>query len=621
MSEWVCIFVAFDSFYIDGDVGHTACLYEGDKLVVFGGENEHREYLSDVVILDLKTATWTSPDIRGHVPRGRTRHASVIYQDKLFVVGGIAGETKPILDDLCYLDLKTWTWSRSWSFVARFDHTIWVWGSRLWVFGGLGIDMDRRTDLCWLDLKGSSAFGVSSSQGIVESQTIPAVTHKLGLPFNSLPLQGRSSYAANSGSVQVRTASRRNPVAPGTSSSVQFHPGAHVPDFSGTHFHIYSSGLLLDLGSPTDSVRPWDCYLSSLDLDSLRWQRLVQGSEIFKHGYRWHYCTVNEDGTKAWLLGCHLDIAPGLGDENHLSGVLSIDLTKYGVVGNELMIQASEKNRILTAEKQSLGYCSGLGADLVSVFDQPPETGSGTDFIITAEEDDYDEFSDVGDTVIVSNSEPRQTFLSEMPTSPPIHVHKIILQTRWPHFRRLYAAQMSEYHTKRMHIHEPYSVVRAFLCYLYTDSIYGHPECYIDIYQAAGMLVMANLYDMPRLRLLCVNRLSRELDVENAAVIFERASRTNEDWLRRRASAFCLTNWGRIVRTEGFQNLTKENLIELCQVADTDSRVAQGIELELLDPRDGIVGVGSKRYRTTSTFGQGDFPEEIDDDDDTMEIA
>lgn len=119
-------------------MGHSASLYNGDKLLVYGGENEHREYLSDVVILDLKTHHWTQPDIQGPIPRGRARHAAVVYEDKLFIIGGLTGETNYILDDICYLDLKTWTWSRTWSFVQRFDHTAWIWGGRLWVLGGMG---------------------------------------------------------------------------------------------------------------------------------------------------------------------------------------------------------------------------------------------------------------------------------------------------------------------------------------------------------------------------------------------------------------------------------------------------------------------------------------------------
>ena len=148
--------------------GHTANLYQGDKLVVFGGENEHRKYLTDVVILDIPTSTWTQPEVRGHIPRGRARHAAVIHDDKLFITGGVSTENCVILDDMSYLDLNTWTWSRTWSFAARFDHTAWVWGGRLWISGGIGPEMERTTDIWWLDLRDSPSLGIaSSSQGIV----------------------------------------------------------------------------------------------------------------------------------------------------------------------------------------------------------------------------------------------------------------------------------------------------------------------------------------------------------------------------------------------------------------------------------------------------------------------
>jgi len=112
-------------------MGHTATLYQGDKLLVFGGENEHRNYLSDLIVFDLKTAHWTQPQVTGPVPKGRARHAAVLHDDKLFVVGGITGQDNYVLDDICYLDLKTYTWSRSWRFVGRFDHSAYIWYANL----------------------------------------------------------------------------------------------------------------------------------------------------------------------------------------------------------------------------------------------------------------------------------------------------------------------------------------------------------------------------------------------------------------------------------------------------------------------------------------------------------
>ena len=585
---------------------------------MFGGENEHREYLSDVIILDIPSATWTQPDVRGPIPRGRARHAAVIYEDKLFIIGGVTGENN-ILDDLTYLDLKTWTWSRTWSFTARFDHTAWVWGERLWIFGGLGPDMERTTDIWWLDLKGTSSLGISTSQGIIDSPgSVNRIAHSQGAIYGSSQQHPRrsDSYAANSGSVQVRNLARRKPVPPGAISCLRFQSGPHVPAlFSGTHFQAYACGVLLDLITPSETVRTYECNLSSLQLDSLRWQRLADGQEIFKPGYRWHYCTINASGTKVWLLGRNLEVGnnPAAGDENHMGEVLCIDLEKYGLLGS-----ANPDQGRLAFDQQPI---SGLGTDLASVFDQPPGSGSGADFIVTANRDD-EEIEELSEM----SSQAQPVFLPpHAATSPPIHVHRILLQLRWPHFKRLYSAQMAEYHSQKMHIPEPYPVVRAFLYYLYTDSIAGHPEYCSDIIDVAGMLVMANLYDMPKLRLLCVNRLSRELDVENAAIVWERAGRTNEEWLMRRAAQFCLTHWGRVVRTDGFKSLSRQSLIELCEVVDMEGRVIAGPELEMVGTlaTDGFgMSREPRRHRLAlGSTGADDLDDYDGDEVDGMEIS
>ncbi|KAM5494462.1 hypothetical protein MaudMau93_000478 [Microsporum audouinii] len=592
-------------------MGHTASLYQGDKLIIFGGENEHPEHLSDVIVFDIKTSTWTSPEVRGIAPRGRARHASVIYEDKLFVIGGVTGESNLILDDICYLDLKTWTWSRSWRFVARFDHAAWVWGGRLWVFGGLGADMERCTDLWWLDLKGTPTL--ERVHSIEQEQTKGNSLQVLDHPYYIPPSTGRiPGYTPNAANTRVRSATRRRPTAPGAISSLKFHSGPYVPALrSGTHFHVYASGILLDFISPSETVKSWECNLSSMEMDSLRWQKLASGQEIFPAENRWQYCTVDEAGSKAWLFGSSSGNL-AVGEDNRLDTILTIDLEKYGVLGRE----ATEQNRILASERQNT--LSNLGAGLASVFDQPPESGCGSDFIITADVDDAEDS-------YVHSPGAEDTMSEFLPdnavTSPPIHVHRIILHARWPHFQRLYAAKMAEYHTNKMHIPEPYRVVRAFLYYLYTDSISANSEVGPSVLEVAGMLVMANLYDLPKLRLLCVNRLSRELDVDNAAIIWERAGRTNEDWLKRRAASFCLANWGRIVRSEGFRLLSKQSMIDLCEVVDSEARIMPGHEAELRDI------LAYERFETTSPKRpRAALPGVLDDDldideEDGMELS
>ncbi|RMZ76042.1 hypothetical protein DV737_g5018, partial [Chaetothyriales sp. CBS 132003] len=469
-------------------MGHSATLYGEDKLVVYGGENEHREYLSDVVILDLKTHHWTQPDVLGVVPKGRARHAAAIYDDKLFIVGGLTGD------------------------------------------------------------------------------------------------------------IHIRSSRRETPNAPGAISSLKFISGPNVPLQScGTHFHVCSSGSLLDFVTPASNMRVGECNLSALELDSLRWQRIVEGPEIFAPGYKWHYSTVNEDGTKVWLLGSPLEDAGNASQDPQLSEVLVIDLKRYGMLGNDLANSTYEQTRTLTSDRRSTSsspsrnYVSpslNLGSDLAAMFDVSPEANADSmaDFIVTAAPDDNPDdacsespsASPKAGYLANTNTASTQQFLSmDSPTSPPIHLHKMILHARWPHFRRLYASKMLEYQQSRLHIPEPYSVVRAFLFYLYTDSIAPSTFCR-SLTDVAGMLVMANLYDIPKLRLLCVNRLSREIDIEHAAVIWERAGRTDEEWLKSRAARFCLMNWGRVVRTDGFRSLSRQSLMELCEVVDTEGRVRLG---------------------------------------------
>ncbi|KAK4042588.1 hypothetical protein C8A01DRAFT_13866 [Parachaetomium inaequale] len=635
-------------------MGHTATLYKGDKLLVFGGENEHRTYLSDLIIFDLKTAHWTQPQVTGPIPKGRARHAAVLHEDKLFIVGGITGHDNYVLDDICYLDLKTYTWSRSWRFVGRFDHSAYIWSDRVWVFGGLSEDMDKVSDLWWLDLKGNPAFesppqiGSLDRSGLARSATSPRPPYQAA----QSPVVGSSGYAANSRTPQVNTPSFHlkayAPPAPGAISALKFVSGTNVPSqMQGFHFHVYSSGTLLDFVTPAATITSKECSLSALDLATLRWQKLAEGREIFKSGYRWHYCTMNEDGTKAWLLGCPTEagaIDLGVnGLEEYLSDIMEIDLRRYGFLGSNLASEARIDMARPSLRTRSVEPPSkGLGADLAKLFNQAPETGSGTDFVVTALSRDFDEDEVMGSALMHAgeSDDSSQTWLApDAPTSPPIHVHRLILQARWPHFARLWASQMAEFHTKKMHIPEPYSVVKGFLYYLYTDRIdpadddaaaaedNNNSNTMADLSDVAGLLVMSNIYNIPHLRLLCVNRLSKELDVDHACIIWYCAGLASEEWLRKRAACFCMTHWGRVVRTVGFQRLPRGALVELSQEVDMEGRVVGGDELDMMvvggpfGGGDDGASAASRRKESVSSGQTQMLETEEDDDDDGMEMS
>ena len=581
-----------------------------------------------------------------------------MHEDKLFIVGGITGHDNYVLDDICYLDLKTYTWSRSWRFVGRFDHSAYIWGDRVWVYGGLSEDMDKVSDLWWLDLKGNPAFetpphmGSLDRSGLARSATSPRPPYQA----SQSPAVGSSGYAANSRTPQVNTPSFHlkayAPPAPGAISALKFVSGTNIPSqMQGIHFHVYSSGTLLDFVTPAATITSKECSLSALDLGTLRWQKLAEGREIFKSGYRWHYCTMNEDGTKAWLLGCPtegggIDLGAN-GLEEYLSDIMEIDLRRYGFLGSNMGSEARTDLVRPSLRTRSVEPPSkGLGADLARLFNHPPESGSGTDFIVTALSRDFDEDEVMGSALMHANEsdENSQTWLApDAPTSPPIHVHRLILQARWPHFARLWASQMAEFHTKKMHIPEPYSVVKAFLYYLYTDRIdpattlddddglAAEEHTMADLSDVAGLLVMSNIYNIPHLRLLCVNRLSKELDVDHACIIWYCAGLASEEWLRKRAACYCMTHWGRVVRTAGFQRLPRAALVELSQEVDMEGRVVGGDELDMIegglvdgrfgDDADASAAARARKESVSSSQTQMLETEEDDDDDDGMEMS
>lgn len=301
------------------------------------------------------------------------------------------------------------------------------------------------------------------------------------------------------------------------------------------------------------------------------------------------------------------------------SDIMEIDLRKYGFLGNNVPPEARVESRPSAISRPIDQPSKGLGADLAKLFNQPPETGSGTDFVVTAHSGEYDDDSLSSGLIRTDDTSQGQNWLApDAPTSQPIHVHKLILQARWPHFARLYNAQMAEFHTKKLHIPEPYSVVKAFLYYLYTDSIHGTSEidsdATTDLTDVAGLLVMSNLYNIPHLRLLCVNRLAKELDVEHACTIWYNAGLANEEWLRKRAGSFCFTHWGRIVRTQGFLRLPRNALVELTQEIDMEGRIIGGDELEW--------GDSSMHGRKESiSSNQTQMVESEADDDEGMEMT
>src|SRR3569833_1715079 len=145
---------------------------------------------------------------------------------------------------------------------ARPFVVLFVCGERVWVIGGHSEEMDKVSDLWWLDLKGSPAFDSPPQMGTFDRQAMNRSVGSSPRPPYSMaqsPVVGASGYAANSRTAKVNPPSFQlksyAPTAPGAVSALKFVSGPHIPSQgSGIHFHVYSSGMLLDFVTPAATI-------------------------------------------------------------------------------------------------------------------------------------------------------------------------------------------------------------------------------------------------------------------------------------------------------------------------------------------------------------------------------
>lgn len=87
--------------------------------------------------------------------------------------------------------------------------------------------MERSTEIWWLDLKGTASM--QGTGGRYASMGRSASARNDATPFGRP--DRNDTYAANSGSLHIRSSRREKPNAPGAISSLKFISGPHVVSF------------------------------------------------------------------------------------------------------------------------------------------------------------------------------------------------------------------------------------------------------------------------------------------------------------------------------------------------------------------------------------------------------
>jgi hypothetical protein len=518
--------------------------------------------------LDLKTFEWTTvKPVPNSLPPPTKRcgHSAALWRNHIIIIYGGETDTRAYPNDLYAFNTRSHTWTqliprgpvpepRSRAAVVLVDDL-------LYICGGTNENGKVLDDIVILDL-GRMVWRKAERFECRYDHTAFYHDEKIYI-YGGLTEQMNRSQDLLSFHLptSTRTLTRiAGPATPGAGGDGHFYyPIVNSP-----------TPVLLDFVMPvfpssSSSRRKNEPSVSALDLSRMHWMVLESTPMVKESGFVWENlirgnCSGDGHG-KAYFIGY-----PGGLPNDVFSHVLEVDLATFGIVVND------DSNEITYSLTDGL---SGIAKDLAHLLNDKVSC----DFIITTDPDP--------DTLTDSPTSTPRLAQSALPSRPEIHCHTLILQARWPHFRRLMSAKMQEYHTHTLSLPEPYTVITSLIQYFYTDRL---PVSTTPV--IARLLVLSNLYQISRLRILCLGKLLRDLNVEHATTVWCAAREADERGLERRAGKVCFENFGQVVRTKGFRSMRREDVLELC----------------------GLVGRGAKVVETTTVESEESETSEIEED-------
>ncbi|XP_033226697.1 speckle-type POZ protein-like isoform X1 [Belonocnema kinseyi] len=129
-------------------------------------------------------------------------------------------------------------------------------------------------------------------------------------------------------------------------------------------------------------------------------------------------------------------------------------------------------------------------------------------------------------------------------------VHKEILAAKSPVFLERFQTEMKEKQENHVKIEDiEANIFQEFLRYVYTNTVNDLNTHAEELYAAADK------YDLPKLKSICIDELSRSLNSENAIHMFLFSDENNVTILKDRTMEFIKKHMNLIFQTEGYKSL------------------------------------------------------------------
>ncbi|KAI7907203.1 uncharacterized protein BX663DRAFT_495173 [Cokeromyces recurvatus] len=493
------------------------------RIFVYGGGGNVTNDLHVLNLIDMKWETLKT--VKGTPPCKRYGHTASLWNNCIIIFGG-CNEYQEYCNDVHLFNIEKMTWFQpefNGSIPARYLHTASVYDDKLFIYGGFAKNSDCTYVLDELSILDLKTFHWTKHHGIP-----PRYNHSATLIGHKMYIYaGKDEHGSTVSDlfvVNLNTPPYTPHLVLSTSNNSQ------MVLLKSQHFCEAICGKLVIFGRYliNNNTNESSYGLWMLDLDTFIWDR-QDCNGIFEVG-GWNYFTILQDNQQQQQVNLNNLFFLGNTDPFRPQG--------YDHFRDALMIDSETLG--LFDIPSSLPIYSGFSKLLNN-----PEL---SDFII-----------------VPANG---QSFF----------VHRVILITRWPHFRNMYKSGMIESQQGRMEIPEPYQVVFAFLKYLYNDRLDDTESCDTICH----LLILANMYLLNRLKKLCCERLyENHLSVENCGIIFEKAIASEEIGLKTLALNFMFRHLGQILKTD--------ILIEMSPM----------VRKEFLDavPEDAVLDIHHHQYR------------------------
>ncbi|KAG0270342.1 hypothetical protein DFQ27_008357 [Actinomortierella ambigua] len=518
-----------------GGMGPTSGASTGQDLVVF----------DDINVLDLELLQWRQIRIpsSNHAPKPRYAHLSSISGNKLVVIGGqdIANQ---YIEEINVLDLDSWQWVASMPFEKHCGsyRSIAVSGS------GQGSTIP----IIGSELEQASNDRLSPSQDGFPTSYLRKTPSNTSLHYTPSLRKSSSNLALKKGGPLARL-SGSGPPGGNSDARSSIYRLSHLmnptPVQQEEHpIYLYSNFNFTDvkrelqvLNPPNFQIQDHSTSMSGTALPpGLRFPTgAISGQHLLLSGT---YLTSNQQTFSIWslnlssLVWTRIDTGTVFNTGSWNRGLLLENSNAYLVFGN--------KNRSLADDYQNrqtnFDHVSIVDLEAFGIYRHPPTTMTQT-----AQELGLSLLNDasMADFEILTQDNQR------------IAVNSGILAARWPYFAVLLREQEeldaaeaagkqesdpesvldeSLLHSKRtLTLPEPYTVVLAFLQYLYTDHLVTAQQHQAQV--LSQLLLLADMYGLDRLRDLATHALHQMLNMTTAAMVYETAALSQQTGLQIRS--------------------------------------------------------------------------------------